>query len=207
MTKFAVFVLTAFGSLLPSVVCSQTPPPTADTNVIVPLGVGYRWEGILTTYHGSDSTLSSEFVTLTYEMSDHNERWYRLAYIRNGDTNTALYLLTNRKDGLWQRNADYVAPDSLSRVMTLVFKYPAVAGDDYTCGLELTMSVLATDTVVTVPAGTFHCICYLATDLSGEETSDTVLFLCPGVGWVRKVGYTGSSGPNWVWVLTKLVRS
>ena len=68
------------------------------------------------------------------------------------------------------------------------------------------MNVLATDTTVTVPAGKFKCICYLATDLSGEESTDTILFLCPGVGWVEKVGYTGSSGPNWVWVLTKLVK-
>ena len=68
---------------------------------------------------------------------------------------------------------------ALAPVLSLLFfefPYPAKVGTSENFGITV---VLKTDTVITVPAGTFHCLLY-------AESGDTV-FVAPGVGVVARL--------------------
>jgi hypothetical protein len=81
--------------------------------------------------------------------------------------------VANRSGGFWSLNL------TLSPVLSLLFfefPYPAKVGASENFGITV---VLKTDTVITVPAGTFHCLLY-------AESGDSV-FVAPGVGVVARL--------------------
>ncbi|HEY4130865.1 MAG TPA: hypothetical protein VGM50_09625 [Gemmatimonadaceae bacterium] len=72
---------------------------------------------------------------------------------------------------------------ALSGVALLIFAYPAPRGTV----MQFGPTVTATDTVITVAAGTFHCYRYdLVSQPSRTDTSWTV-FLAPGTGVVQRI--------------------
>jgi hypothetical protein len=90
----------------------------------------------------------------------------------------------NAAGGVYRLEAASTATGPLSGVALLIFAYPATRGTVIHFG----PMVSATDTVITVPAGTFHCYRY---DLIGQptpgETSDWTVFLAPGTGVVQRI--------------------
>ncbi len=82
--------------------------------------------------------------------------------------------VANRSDGFWSWSLPPGYP-ALS-LLFFEFPYPTKAGTSANLGVT---SVLSTDTVVTVPAGTFHCLLY-------RESGDSV-FVAPGVGVVARL--------------------
>jgi hypothetical protein len=87
--------------------------------------------------------------------------------------------VANRNDGFWSLNLA-IPPLSL---LFFEFPYPAKVGTSANFGVTV---VLKTDTAITVPAGTFHCLLY-------AESGDSV-FVAPGVGVVARLTDRGAIG-------------
>ena len=98
---------------------------------------------------------------------------------------------TSAADGL--RSLHTVFPTGLDALSlsTLLLPYPAALGAVAQYGA----TVIATDTIITVPAGTFHCVRYdypFARSLSLWS-----LFIAPGTGVVQRILTVSSfNGPN-----------
>jgi len=165
------------------------PPPDTSSSPpsspLIPLAIGTRW-----TYDLIDSV---EFTTDTSRDHSFHQR-QSFAVIADtilADSSTWAVLdsasgiidvsgaagahgyVANRSGGFWSLNL------ALAPVLSLLFfefPYPAKVGTSENFGITI---VLKTDTVVTVPAGTFHCLLY-------RESGDSV-FVAPGVGVVARL--------------------
>ena len=112
-----------------------------------------------------------------------NEKWYWLSNY------PLAFKFTNRADGLYAWY-DLVAPNPY-----LSAKFPALKGDSYALldgGPVRNAVVLSIDTLVTVPAGQFHCYLYEFRFMS-DSTLQFEGFRCPGVGNVLLNSYTKKS--------------
>jgi hypothetical protein len=93
---------------------------------------------------------------------------------------------SNRNGGFWFLAFSVAPPAVIPPTFYLMFKYPAKRGDTYypTANLAFVqrdlVTVTASDTLITVPAGSFHCLRY---DLNGLD----VMFVAPGIGIVKRV--------------------
>jgi hypothetical protein len=69
----------------------------------------------------------------------------------------------------------------------LLYKYPCEKGQYYFVNLVGRMRVISTDYLVTVPAGTFHCIYY---ETVSNDFSDEKYFVSVDIGLVKKINYS-----------------
>lgn len=131
------------------------------TNVIMPLGVGYEWIGTMTLYdwHGSVTNTSSWTFYLAKDTTINNEQWFIMQHINDDDTLISNMMHANRSDGLW---VWYTCKDSLIDQPRMWSKYPAAVGDTFISGKhpEATVTVIATDTTISVPRGDYSCYGY-----------------------------------------------
>ncbi len=144
------------------VACSDDPlsppgsvPITKETSII-PLALGNKWE-FRDTHYDSDGTFlgidsSSIFVDTMFNADGWT--WHH--------TNPDGLLMSIRSDGVWLRGI-YLGSDILWH------RYPARSGDTTILGVVYPGNstralhvkvVVAVDTMITVPAGTFKCIGY-----------------------------------------------
>ena len=112
----------------------------------------------------------------------HNETFYLLT--ANGVRDPEVRPMTNREDGLWY----YRDPDTI----VILIKYPVTVGESF-FQLHDSLVVVSIDTLVTVPAGSFHCIRYddylIATGrLLGQ------IYAAPGVGLIKKEDFSQTFG-------------
>lgn len=151
---------------------------TTEPVEIMPLAVGNQW-----VYHTVRSDTMGNVTRNTYDTVRvtgteviAEETWF----IVNGEGN---YNYINRSDGLWKACSKNV----------LYIKFPVRLGEYYTTGTSMDycsppgFSVVSTDTVITVPAGTFRCITYLWGDYGGYYNH--VYHYAPNVGLIRYDGY------------------
>ncbi len=164
---------------------------TTPSNPLIPLAIGTRW-----TYDSIDSVLfttdtsrdhsfhqSQSFAVIADTTVADGSTWAVLDSASgiidvSGGTGVHGYV-ANRSGGFWSLNL------ALSPVLSLLFfefPYPAKVGTSENFGITV---VLKTDTVITVPAGTFHCLLY-------AESGDTV-FVAPGVGVVARLTDKGGT--------------
>lgn len=78
------------------------------------------------------------------------------------------------------------APGDTTVYYELLYKYPAQTGDSFSHG----MKVGTIDTIVTVPAGSFHCIKY-SSYYAGFLNYD--VYISPGTGLIKVVSYFGAN--------------
>ena len=158
---------------------------TTEPVEIMPLAVGNQW-----VYHSVRSDTLGHVISDTYGTISitgteviAEDTWF---LCNDG------YKYSNRPDGLWkfcQNNVLY--RQFPTRPGT---SYETGAFMDYSCAWSW-VQVTRTDTVVTVPAGTFHCIAYHA----GDYYTRSDYYYAPNVGLIRsdayQLGYrhTGSS--------------
>jgi hypothetical protein len=173
---------------------SIAPPDTSSslpTSPIIPLAIGTRW-----TYDEIDS------VVFTTDTSRHRSFHQRLSFAVIADTVTAKgtwsvldsaynvvdgptaghTYVANLNGGFWEWTLPIGYPVFAQLPPFLEFPYPARAGASANLGIT---TVLSTDTVMTVPAGTFHCLLY-------AESRDSV-FVAPGVGVIARLSDIGGS--------------
>jgi hypothetical protein len=157
----------------------------------MPLQVGNRWIWQLTFYDtlGHPYAVSLDSLTIDSVKNVDSELWFfpgqpywKLAF-------------ANLVGGCYYRAfSDTPGPSFL------FYKYPATIYDTYKAPVGLvsvdhvwivdtleTITVLSTDTTITVPAGSFRCYLYQRFRNNGDFFYDE--FLSPGWGWIRIVTY------------------
>jgi hypothetical protein len=161
---FAVFLLTS---------CKKDNPVDSSPSVkqIWPLKAGNTWAFNIVEYDtlGAVAQSGSGAFVVTTDTIVAGETWYHIA--GGGST-----LYTNRSDGFWG-----VSPDPSGIFPFLLFKYPVSAGDTWNGGGD-PVFLQSADTVITVPAGTFHCYEY--------RLSSDYYYFCPGVGLIGEDSYS-----------------
>jgi hypothetical protein len=174
--------------------------PTADPTVIMPLKVGNTWIERVSEYD-SAGILTRDYLDTMAIVSDEmigSEHWFR---------SDEPVVRTNRTDGLWVRVDGFNT--------WLAFHYPAAVADTFQTqqwqetfengagGIQFItyMTVTSTDTVITVPAGTYHCYAYelRGASLDGSPLPDSLhfterYFYAPDVGPVKSETSVGTMG-------------
>jgi hypothetical protein len=172
---------------------------------IVPLRVGSEW-----TYFIADSGEAKVYPDSTYIARIARDtlvgglRWYfgdPAFLIAPGPS---FHWLRNDVGGLYQSLPPYTVP-------LLAFSYPAVVGDFYLGG-GWPLRVADADTVITVPAGTFHAVLYerVTSGPTGPGSVYGWLFVSPGVGLIKEIRPIRGNGSGQITVarirvLTKYV--
>lgn len=172
-------------------------PGYTGPDVIMPLEVGFRWAGTQQTYDSLGNLRSSasqtfyvERDTIIPDTTYGDEHWFTLA----GGT----ILLSNREDGTWAR---YGFSDTMDLQEPVIYlKYWAEPWETYLSGSYLgsTVTVVSTDSVVSVPAGSFKCY-YYKWDRPDINRIDHY-FLSPKLGWVKTEYYKPNlAGEFYLW--------
>ncbi|MEA2030965.1 MAG: hypothetical protein U9N55_05140, partial [candidate division Zixibacteria bacterium] len=120
------------------------------SSVIMPLTIGnsWNWEKLGTNSLGDTLRIDTCHNIVLSDTTIESETWYKL-----GSNCGKVGLKTNRSDGLWIR--------IISDEPNLIAKYPASVGDHWFNHDSTTeWTTIITDTVITVPAGTYSCIGY-----------------------------------------------
>ena len=162
------------------------PLPAAKDSIIA-LHVGNRWLWHITTYalDGSGSTYLDS-MKIDSAQTVGTDKWF---FPGNPYTDLAY---ANRIDGCYYKSFNGIPPTP----DFLYYKYPARKNDIYKAPVAFfsgssvyivdtrrVMTVLSTDTSITVPAGTFRGYLYRYDYTDGSSYWRE--FLAPSVGWVR----------------------
>ena len=190
--------------------CGDRNPVNKNTDdVIIPLKVGNSW-----TYRSTDPVIATEYTWQIDSIGNIGSTpWFfsKRSYASSGRMDNGPTL---RNDG---GSALFYNANLLDRII-LQLKYPGNVGELFKYdtiqgladGLEATMAwtITSTDTVITVPAGTFTCYLYRQTQIMPSISLDaplplyveTHIFAAPDVGIIRyddyNYGYTAGDSSN-----------
>jgi hypothetical protein len=165
---FLVFVFTS---------CSKDNPVDSSPSVkqIWPLKPGNTWVVCATEYDttGAVTQTGSGAIIVTTDTVVAGETWYHISGVGS-------MFYTNRSDGLW-----VMLNSTAGLFQGLFFKYPVSAGDSWNLGGDQ-ISLQSADTLITVPAGTFHCYEY-------RLSINDYYYYCPGVGFIAEDSYSSTN--------------
>jgi len=181
---------------------------------IMPLAVGNSWTFMELPAPGfsGDTTVYTQSVTkdtlmsITINSVIDIGHWFKVA----GFLGMPPTFFANRSSGFFQ-TFFYFDGTSTQVITTLVAKYPATVGDLYSQAfpppiqnVSQRVEVLDTDSVITVPAGTFTCYVYRITLLSdGRRIYDA--FYSVGTGLIKSHFYELAPGDNRVTSEVRLI--
>jgi hypothetical protein len=137
-------------------------PTSSTSSVIMPLKVGNQWIGRVSADSAGAAFIGYDTITIVQEVIINNERWYK--------ANTGDFYI-NRADGLLSTPTPNLSGDCPCAII----QYPASRGDtlllpevqvlvpDSTDPVtqKIGREVLATDSTISVPAGSFSCYHYM----------------------------------------------
>ena len=168
--------------------CSDYPPdPIIEKpDVLLPLAIGNEWHY---TEIKSDSanTQVSETDTVTYKVMQRlpgeNQAYFAVQISRNSSSYQTFSYLANKSDGLWE-----LEDNSFPFSYNLLFKYPAVVGDQYSQGAFI-VTVRAIDTLVATADSSFFCYQYHFEPVNVQNyLSNSDIFYAPNIGYVKGIG-------------------
>jgi hypothetical protein len=179
---------------LMALACGPTGNEPGSAATIVPLAVGSEW-----TYFVADSGASKLHPDSTYVARISRDtllggrRWY-YAEPASSLAPGPFQWLRNDVGGLYQGLPPFTVP-------FLGFAYPAVVGDSYIGG-GWPLRIADVDTLITVPAGTFHAVLYerISTGSTGSNLVYGWLFASPGVGLIKEIRPIQTSGSGQIMV-------
>jgi hypothetical protein len=170
------------------------PGPSSSTiSNILPLNVGNKWVAFVTPYDslGKAGLGSSTTIELVRDTVIESQRWFyylgfgrKVAY-RCTESGAAVRLVSpniGENEGI-----RYKQPCTRGETYRLAMISLSPDGDRITLDSTYICTVKSIDTVITVPAGTFHCIHYYVREYDGADSWDD--FLAPGSGWIKYVQY------------------
>jgi hypothetical protein len=172
----------------------------------MPLAVGNTWYGKATIYDTSFNKLNevSDTLEIVKDSIVNGDHWFVDKYRKNLYRNTNNYLI-NRDLTTSGKNDAY-------------FSYPTIVGgitpydtifrdNNQTGGVDTVyymMIVSSTDTLITVPAGSFHCYCYQnyaklkdGTPTTDPQIPDQAIWYSPGTGLIKMYSKT-----TFLWLTT-----
>ena len=171
--------------------CSQLSNPDSQEPVfqVIPTQIGNSWITLQKHYQpdGSVSWSTQDTVSIVSDTTVSLQRYFHFFEQQGpspdsiGPTSWIKWTARNSAEG-------FVGWFGIEQ---LIYSYPPVVGQQ---------RVFATDTVISVPAGSFHCIGYL-TEYSIKPYrlggGRYYVYLAPGIGVVREESYTsGSFSPD-----------
>lgn len=200
ITRHLIAAIIAIGLVI-FVGCGDKGSGPKDT-VIMPLKVGNSWLGTLTDYDSNGVIVQVDTLKLGVlrDTTISDEKWFIVGTINEGINKVGTFnVMSHRNDGIWLANCR--PPDGQP---CLLYKYPAVAGDNYDFGPEVLaiVTVLSTNRIVSVPAGQYRCYCYSfdydlsAIDYGGVTRISLTEMMClaPDVGLVKTELYHAYNG-------------
>jgi len=150
---------------------------TPSTSVLLPLDVGNSWTFRRTEYNTNGSVNYIDTITqnIVKDSSLYGFKWSFESYEQ--------FLYQNDKQGLW---IFYTEP-------RLYYRYPSSPNVHFVQNYD-TVTVVSTDTLITTPAGSFHCYHYKI-DFNNFPINQ---FICPDLGFVNmEYGYYYYTPPIW----------
>jgi len=145
--------------MLPS--CGDDSGNNSESDEIMPLKIGYEWQGTESQFSESGDLIYSESWSfrIVDTVTVNNEKWFIPVVIVGIDTTHPLEMYTNREDGLW---IWYTGRDSLAGQPVLWAKYPAEVADSFISGAQLaaTVYVESIDEKINAPYGEYFCHSY-----------------------------------------------
>ena len=168
--------------------CSDGPTGPSTIIEFMPIEIGNQW----ITQHSYFDTLGVQIqinlpdtVTIIGDTLINSQRWcyqyylgYLLAY-RNAESGAFIRLVSPNTDGV--EKLLYQFPTYVGSA----YAYPVVtfSGDSaWLSDTKDSCTVISVDTVLTVPAGTFHCVQYRTIRLPRSWTDH---FVARDYGWIR----------------------
>ena len=165
--------------------------PTTPSNpiYIVPLSISNKWIQSITKYDSLGNVLSSYIDTLQFPLDTivSNVHWFHRFREDNAFANVdsgfviRLLPLANNPDAFWQ----YKYPTIKGERYPFPSFTHATFGDEWFVDTVLHSIVLSIDSLITVPAGSFHCIVYQTIFNDTTKLNKTIDFLAPGFGPIR----------------------
>ena len=182
-----------FFSLLLS--CNKNPiAPNTIRTILIPLAVGNEWDMVRTGFDsiGTVTSTEAESILIKADTTIAGQHWFYRDY------GIYYFAYQNTETGVLTR---LISPYADTNAL-IYFKYPTQVGDTYghpwviespdhasmTDTAEQT-TVLSTDEVITVPAGTFHCIKYHTILLPFGSNFYFDEYVSPNYGWIRTDEY------------------
>ena len=159
---------------------SMNPVQPYDTSKgIVPLAVGNTWVRFGTSYNKSftDSSTSYDTMRITRDTLINGVKWYFLS-------SSSEQIISNQLDGLYFYFAD-LGP-------SIWLKYPANQNYIVMVQGNTSLKVANSDTIITVPAGTFHCYRYdydIKPSSEGQDGAKLVYYVSPNNGFIKYETY------------------
>jgi hypothetical protein len=179
MKRNTLILVTLVSVTLVTLSCKDNAVPVGsrgNADAIIPLAIGNQW---VTQMNGWDSTGRPQVqlidsIRIGRDTIIQLERWY----VWNAGT-----YVTNRPTGFWTLE---------SSLPELFLKFPASLNDWYVFRGD-TVQVTATDTIITVSGGTFHCVCYHVR-YEWPDIVRQVLYASPNTGEIRRETFARTSG-------------
>ena len=175
--------------------------PLSPGGTLIPLDSGTQWTyEVLDTIVLSGGKPSTASGALTmHVLGDTTIRTLRYAIldgapnIFGGEINNPHWYFRNKADGFYAAGFIALLPQSEPFPVALppdflTLPYPARVGGYYDFGV---VSVFSIDTLIAVPAGTFHCLGYLSANGTTRQ------FVAAGVGLVRQEVYNDAPGTTY----------
>ena len=162
-----------------------SPVSAVPEGAIVPLAIGNRWLMDDTVWVASGAVLSISVDT--FQVLRDTLMAGQAAYVmhwRNIDL-----VVANKLDGFYENNHPHPS-------LRLTFKYPAHVGDSASVAryYGATMVVTSTDSLVSSPAGAFHCYVYYTVEYSGSYTYAFRDMISPDIGFIGYDRYRTDGG-------------
>jgi hypothetical protein len=185
MSRIFPVLIIALALLLVSCGDDDNPANGDHKSVIMPLEVGNSWRGTQTEYAPDGAPVyTATYTQMVVDVGTiNNELWYTIHLIIASDTSDTGVSFANRNDGLWIWN---IGGDTISTIPFMYYKYPAMPGDSYASGPKghANVTVVSTDTVITVPYGEFNAYLY-GYERSGMFNDISYVYLVPDLGLVK----------------------
>jgi hypothetical protein len=195
-----IFVFVILGLTFAACNNNVAGPSMATNSSFIPLSTSNKWVSLVTKYDSLGNVLSSYSDSTQFEDTViSNIVWY---HTKNND-----YAYANSDSGVITR----LIGEKTNSHIYLSYKYPVVRGECFASPSLACASlgnawlvdtayhtlVLSTDTVITVPAGSYHCIGYQTKNNDTNTTWSTIEYISPHYGWIKaEVCQSYNSGKN-----------
>ena len=166
-----VFVVICLSAFILAACHKNTPTETnaIERTPIVPLSVGNSWFYSGVTYDTLGSIIEPflESVVISKDSLISNKRYFLYNILFSINTDTGLVSIDGQTKNYY-------------------YKYPVLLGETFHSILAVDFYVSCLDTIIQVPAGTFHCLRYEA--FYGDVRIES-FFLSPGTGEIKLITY------------------
>lgn len=166
--------------------CSNDSSTNADNEGqegIIPLQVGNTWnyETFLYDSVGTLANTDTEYREVISDTLIDGDRWFK--------TNFLAEYLSNRSDGLWQRNRRFFyTPENKNKELDepwFRIPFPLKLNETKKVGAA-TYTLVEEDVTVEVPAGTFSCYVYRKNYSTSLGVPEYFVYYSPKVGLVKE---------------------